>query len=236
MRKIVSTLLIFGCIFLAAGYAFAATEFTAEVSFTSGGEVSFDAVLKNRADDSSATAITWDASDISIGSSSIEWKAATVYAVMTSTVTKAAGKVYIYQNNKSTSTAVKYQATSPRYEESNQIYSGLVKANSGGGDGNFAPMTFLVSTVTVTTPDISPVVSEYGKRYFIDQDNSNFSKSDYCTVVDSEGYINAVDGSGNAQHLAKQTTGYMYFGAGFQNVIAGTSYGTNNIKFEIVTE
>lgn len=236
MKKILSLLLLFGCIVLMSNSVFAATEFTAEVSFTSGGEVSFDAVLKKRADNTSATAITWDAGDISIGSSSVEWKAATVYAVLTSTITKASGKVYLYQNNKSTSTAVKYQATTPRYETTNQIYSGLVKGNSGGGDGNYAPMTFMVSTVTVATPDINPVTSEYGKRYFIDQSNSNFVKDDYCTVVDSQGYINAVDGSGNAQHLAKQTEGYIYFGAGFQNIIAGTSYGTNNIKFEIVTE
>lgn len=236
MKKIVSLLLVFGCAFLLSSSLFAATEFTAEVSFTSGGEVSFDAVLKNRTGNTSATAITWNASDITIGTSDVQWKASTVYAVLTSTITKAVGKVYLYQNNKSTTTAAKYQATNPRHETTNQIYSGLVKANSAGGDGNFAPMTFLVSTVTVTTPDISPVISEYGKRYFIDQDNSNFAKSGYCTVVDADGYINAVDGSGNVQHLAKQTTGYMYFGAGFQNVLAGTSYGTNNIKFEIVTE
>ena len=55
-----------------SSYAFAAKDFTAEVSF-SGGEVSFEAAL------SSGSGLAWNPGDITLGSSEPQWAKATNY-------------------------------------------------------------------------------------------------------------------------------------------------------------
>lgn len=237
MKKFMSLAVALVATAMLSSSVFAATDFTASVSF-SGGDVTFDASL------SSGTSLTWNANDIYKGQSTAQWKAATACIQMTKTITKASGKVYFYSDNTAaagTSGSVAYVATSSKTAGGGVFtYNGLVKGGSGGGETGFTPMSFKVSTVTIASPMIDPTAaSHYGTRYMIDAHDSNFTKDGYCMVANANGYVEDV-GAGNNPNViegsASVSTGYLYIGAGFVNVMGGDSYGSNHIKFEVVEE
>lgn len=225
--------------------AFAATEFTAAVSFTNGEEVAFDATL------SAGTQLTWDAADINYTQTTDQWKPATAYIIMKSTITKAGGKVFFYQDNKSAASTSKYIAVSSRTEtEVGSIvllkkFNGLVKGGSKGGENGYLPMSFKVSTCTLTNP--SMVAGVYGTRYLTDKSDTQlnaaktaavaWSTSTYSQVAGAYGFVEDVLKTGEPGYIqGVNTTGYLYVGANFKNVISGESYGSDKIKFEIINE
>lgn len=246
-------LLALACVVLFSSAAFAATEFTAAVTF-SGGTVSFDASLQT------GSQLTWDTTKINIAQSTVQWKPATAYIQMTKTITKAGGKVYFYQDNTAAkgSGDEKYVAVSSRTErESDKTgkiieidlkkFNGLVKGGSKGGETGFTPMSFKISTVTLATPDMTGGI--YGTRYLTDKSDTKLNKEKtaavpwekdgYCTVADANGFIADVNEDGVPEAIegsSSVSTGYMYIGAGFKNVMGGDSYGSNHLKFEVVEE
>ncbi len=240
MRKIVS--LVLAAVFFLGNTAFATTtEFTAAVTFR-GGIVTFDATL------STGSSITWNDASVDLGSATTQWVNATTVINMEKTITKNTGYVYIYQNNKDAAGPgdAKYVATTPRTNKGNKkVYNGLVKGNSNGGENGYMPMTFKISTYTLTSPDLDPrdpndsSKTKYGVRYLTDQNDDGFGKNGYTMVANSSGYIEDVDASENPnviENSATVSTGYMYIGAGFTNVVGGDSYGSNHIIFETVGE
>ncbi|MDD2523754.1 MAG: hypothetical protein PHG84_04270 [Endomicrobiaceae bacterium] len=254
MKKTVSLLLFFGFVFLLSSSLFAASTLitkTAEVSFT-GGEVSFSADLfYTTATATSASKISWDASTITLDSPNVDWQIANVYAVLHSTITTVVGnaKVYMYQDNKNA--VGNYVATSSRTEGTESLpiakYNGLVKSGSGGGENGYLAMSYRISTTTldVSTYIIDPETTveeiQYKNRYITDKSDGNYEVGAYSLVSDYNGFVvnvsSAVPPTPN-YILPKNTnnTAYMYFGAGFKNIYAGTSYGTDKLIFELVTE
>ena len=223
------------------------TEFTAEVSFAGLGSVEFDVVLKNVADNSTATKITWDPEGINFGNTGMEnlqWKAANVYAEMTKNITSSQGVVYIYQDNKSTVGNAIYVATTPRVvggteSSPENAYNGLVKGGSNGGQLAYLPVTFKTSTVTVASPDtIMNAPGEYGQRYLTDISDTGWVKDDYRIVANAEGFSEDVGEYGlyPITGSSSVTTGYMYFSAGFHDVYGGNTFGSNHIIFEVISE
>ena len=225
--------------------AFAATNFTASADFSSiEGSVSFDVVLKNVSNNASATNISWTVDADYVGNTGDNnWKAANVYAEMTKTITKAGGAVYLFQNNKTTDGNADYRATEPRFNEGDvKVYSGLVKAGSGGGAGgdgyitmSFRPSAELVSDPSTLNFQPEKVISgnpDYVVKFFTDQSDDGFSDAaneTYRTIADENGYV----GLGNTKNVEKA---YMYFGGNFVNVMGGTKYGSNHVIFKTSVE
>jgi len=269
MKKFLILLLVFASTILLSSSIFAdPTEFTAEVSFAGLGSVDFSVVLKNVGTNSPATKITWDPSGINFGNAgteNLQWKAANVYAEMTKNITSAAGKVYIYQNNKSSEGNASYVAVNPRYEakldDNGDIvykqgstepvtlekYNGLVKGSSNGGQFAYLPMTFKTSTVTVSSPDtfiVPPSAGDafWGTRYLSDMSDEEWVKGDYQTVANAEGFSADIAEEDGVRFLApiegsaSVSTGYMYFSAGFHDVYGGNTFGSNHIIFEMLSE
>lgn len=208
-------------------------DFTASVTFT-GGETTFDASLQT------GTSLTWDTTTITLNSSTDQWKPATAYISMTKTISQRNGVVYMYQDNKAdagTSGDAKYKAVNPRTEDTGTKYNGLVKGGSEGGENGYLPMSFKISTYTLTTPDMKG--GAYGTRYITDTNDQSWVKDGYKLVASANGYIADVDGAGNPEAIVgsdKVSQGYMYIGANFLNIMSGDSFGSNHIKFEVVSE
>lgn len=261
MKKFLTLLLVLASTILLSSTIFAAppvtTDFSAEVSFAGLGSVEFDVTLKNVADNSPATKITWDPAGITFGTSdmnNLQWKAANVYAEMTKNITSSAGVVYIYQNNTSNVGNAVYVATTPRVEGGTPSdplnrFNGLVKGGSNGGQFAYLPMTFRTSTVTVASPDtimVSPNAGPqafWGQRYLTDISDTGWVKDDgYKTVANAEGYSADIGEEGGVSFLAPiegsgtLSKGYMYFSAGFHHVYGGDTFGSNHIIFEVISE
>lgn len=248
MKKAVVLVAAFVCTVLFASSSFAALTTitkTAEVTF-SGGAVEFSATLLTLASSTATAKISWDTASIPLDSSTTTWKVANAYALLSSTITSASGKVYMYQDNKSATG--NYVAVSSRTEQESGInyakYNGLVKSGSGGGEKGYLSMSFITvpSTVTLTTAyDIEPKETgdnAYKNRYITDKSDENYSSgSAYTLIVDGNGYvINTNESNEPNYYPVKTTDGKMYFGAGFKEILGGTSYGTDKIIFQIVTE
>ncbi len=251
MKKFLTLLLVLASTILLSSTIFAAppvtTDFSAEVSFAGLGSVEFDVTLKNVADNSPATKITWDPAGINFGNpgmDNLQWKAANVYAEMTKNITSSQGVVYIYQDNKSTVGNAVYVATAPRVTGGTQsspevAYNGLVKGGSNGGQFAYLPVTFKTSTVTVASPDtIMNAPGEYGQRYLTDVSDTGWVKDVYRTVANAEGFSEDVGEYGlyPITGSSSVSTGYMYFSAGFHDVYGGNTFGSNHIIFEVISE
>lgn len=225
MKKVVSLVLAFAFVASIGTQSFAANtkkEFTASVSF-SGGTVTFNATYSG-----SGTALTWDTTGITLGSSSNQWKTANGFFTLTKTISVANGTVTVYQNNKGTGTAA-YVATTGKTVDTqgHKNFNGLVKGGSGGGEEGYRDLAFVVLAAQ-GTPDWSKLTTESADyRYMIDQSNYDFSSAhkDYDLIANKDGY------KGIANSASTQTA-YMYVGANFKNVLGGESYGTNHIVFE----
>ncbi len=254
MKKFLS--LVVAALFVSSS-AFAAKDFTASADFSNiAGSVTFDAVLKAVSNDATASAIGWSVDTSYVGNTGDNnWKAANVYAEMTKTITKAGGAVYLFQDNKASASgaAADYVAAEPRFNEGDvKVYSGLVKAGSGGGAGGdgYVVMSFKPSTTKLTSSQLTsfnlqpekegvveptqdnPKGKDYVAKFFSDQSDDGFSSATsltYRTIADENGYV----GLENTKNVEKA---YMYFGGNFVNVMGGTKYGSNHIIFKTSVE
>ncbi len=242
MKKVFSLLAVLAVtVFMASSvWALTSTTVTSVANFSSAGTVEFTFELKNVDGDGTATAINWPISSIPLNVTNTAWTTATTYAVIGATVTKSNGAIYMYQDNKNDQSA--YQATSPRVEGDNDIYSGLVNVATHGGSMDirgYVPMCYQLTT-TKTAPSFGTNPEGVtGGRYFIDKGNTNFaSQTNYITIANAGGLVGGVTApsqGGACYNLdGNPMSGYMYFGGLFQKVLGGDTFGTDQIK--IVTE
>lgn len=243
MKKFFSLLAVLALVGMASSAVWAAptTEatHTALASF-SGGTIAFSADLYNwnsTYTGTTATNITFDTTGITLGSSTEQFKCASVYALIQSTITAANGKVWVYQDNQNNSDD-KYKVASdkPRHDGTKTLFSGLVKANSSGGDGNFAPLEAYYKKLSEAKTDITTLPTSfpsgeyaYGIYWFVDVHDSTYvPKDSYMLVSTAAGnYVGTADG---VRHYVNEPV-VMFFGAYFTNVLGGDSYGTNSITF-----
>jgi len=240
MKKILSLLVVLACVVMFGSAVYASTDtvktINASADFASSGEVYISFNLKNLADDSTATAIAWNPSAVTLNSGTETWKTAQQYAVMVASVTKTTGAIYIYQDNKSNSTD--YVATNPRTnQDGTKAFSGLVRKGSGGGESRgYIPLSYTMSATKL------PSSYEYNTeastaRYLTDKSDlkSDGSTSNlnvaYTTIANINGFVGGVTGETGTYALTGVTgdTAYMYFGAGFKDVQGGDTYKTEQI-------
>lgn len=241
MRKILSLLVVMACVAMFSSAVFASTTtfktVNATANFASSGDVYVSFDLKNVVGDTTATEIAWDVSSVQLGTTTLQWKTASTYAVLTSSVTIAGGAVYMYQDN--TQAASPYTATTPRTSgtANDKVYSGLVRSGSGGGEvRGYIPLSYTMS-VSKLSSGYEYVVSSGTARYFVDKEDkasdgiTSAFDSRYATLTNTDGIIANVDGSGVPYALEGVSghTAYMYFGAGFSNILGGDVYGTTKI-------
>lgn len=244
MKKILSLLVVMTCaaIFSSAVFASTTTAKTvnATASFASSGDVYVSFDLKNISDGSTATEIAWDVLSVELGTSTIQWKTASTYAVLTSSVTTVGGAVYMYQDN--TQAASPYTATTPRTlgaeDHNRKVYNGLVRSGSNGGETRgYIPLNYTMSA-TPSAPssyDIKGLTPT--TRFFVDKADKESDgttsafDSRYATITNADGIIANVNEGGFPYALEGVTdhTAYIYFGAGFANVLGGDVYGTTKI-------
>ena len=236
MKKIVGLFLVLAITAFVSSSVFAAVDKTYKavaVFSSSVGEVSFDMVLKYIDGDASASAIDWDVENIPLNVTATNWTTSTVYGIVTSTVTTVGGAVYMYQDNKN---GTDYIAVSSRTAwdgttELGAVYSGMVNKDLQGGDyRGYIPMVYY-STTTKATPNFGEDPETVpGTKYFIDKSDYNFAQqTNYITVANTGGLVGGVDANGNCWNIGS-STGYMYFGGLFSNVLAGDDYGTDKIR------
>lgn len=245
MKKFVSFLAVLAlALVCGGGSVFAAPQVegslkTAIASFT-GGTISFSADLYNwnsTYTGATATNITWTTDGITLGSSTEQFKCADVYALIQSTITAASGKVWVYQDNQNNSdTKYKVASDKPRHDSQKTLFSGLVRGNSGGGDGNFAPLQAYYKKLSEAKTSITSLPESfpsgqyaYGIYWFVDVNDSTYvAKDPYMLVSTADGnYTGTADG---VRHYTHEPV-VMFFGAYFTNVLGGDSYGTNSITF-----
>ncbi|MFA7073924.1 MAG: hypothetical protein WC234_01905 [Endomicrobiaceae bacterium] len=243
MKKVLSLLVVMACMVFFSSMAFASTDtvktINASANFASSGEVYISFDLKNLADDSTATAITWDPTAVTLNSGTETWKTAQQYAVMVASVTKTSGAVYMYQDNKSNS--ADYVATNPRTnQDGTKAFSGLVRKGSGGGEREgtrgYVPLSYTMSASKLSS-SYEYVVSSGTARYFSDKSDlksdgstSNLNTA-YITIANINGFVAGVTGETGTYALSGVTddTAYMYFGGGFRDIQGGDIYQTENI-------
>lgn len=179
----------------------------------------------------STDAIWWDPSGIELKKAQEQWKTAESYCLISSTITTEGAKVYVYTDNQNNSDI--YIATAPSLGN----YRGLVKANSKGGEGNFAPVNCLYCSTTTATSnykDNKPtiVASQIDARILFDCGDTGFDaafKDTNCIVADDNG--NYASSGGDIVDGRVNEDVVMFFGAGFTNVKGGQKYGTTKITF-----
>ena len=256
MKKVLSLAVALVATVMLSSSVWAANNFTATVSFADiHGQVTLEAVLKKVSDNTTITSgsFGWDNVDETfVGNPGpYNFKVANAYVQMTKTITQAGGAAYLFQDNKSTSGTVDYVAVNPRHEGEQgeiEVYSGLVRGGSQGGENGYVAMTFRPSKEIVADPSTmnfqpekpgvvppttdNPDGKDYVVKWFLDQSNSNFGTADnltYRTIANENGYV----GLDNTKTTA---TAYMYFAGNFVGVAGETTYGTNHIIFKTSVE
>jgi len=262
MKKVVSLLAV---LFLFAGLSFAAereighSTYTAKVQFA--GEALFNFQLKNISGSGTPSEISWDSSAIALGEQDeTQWVSAKEYAVISATATKAGFSVYMYQTNKQSSN---YKAVTPRKNYkgttvTSQVYSGLVEKSKGE---KYVPIAYsMVSSPNDPGFDGEVKVSTAGGNYRADRyltdeadldaagTGSSFDKQ-YTNIAGSYGlnkaYVGgpvfgAYDKDGNIAPWGNGKDGkgvaYIFFYGGFNNIVGGEEYGTDQLHVIQITE
>jgi hypothetical protein len=197
--------------------------------------------IKNILDGSTTSWIYWNASSITLGSTS--WRAADAYVVLYSTITNSNGGVQIYTDNKSNDASAVYTGA--------QNPVGLIAVEDTTEPP--LPMCWRIVDSTTTTLTIKELIvsttgylysNELGSSYHCflwmeDRNTSGFQYgADYVTAksgrLDNSGNSPCIqDAEGQWDHALSPD--YIYFGADFTNARSPRTYRTN-IRIETFTE
>lgn len=212
-------------------------------TFADSGTIEFSADLYtwtgNYDTRTSTTQITWTTTGITLGSSSVQWKNADVYCLVSSTITTKGGVVYIYTDNKNNSAPYTAQTSQSNY------FNGLIRADSNGGAAkNFAPIKCWYSALSTAKTDYNtaqPVINDSSPSYNTRNlnDIGTVSPAEY-PFVPAQNVMSNKDGN----FVGTPASGYdfttedvvIFFGAGFTNVLGGDSFGTTTINFSTIAE
>jgi hypothetical protein len=270
-KKIFLLLLISFMVSTSASYVFATSTINA----------SFDLYEINDDEIKLAENIDWDADTILKNKN--KWHTATVYAKVTAEYIDDGDNVspilMILQSNNQGSKPEDqaYKATNPRTGQSMygkkgddgegyDLYSGLVKENSGGGANNFIPMAWHISNFVYSKDASFSIFSnpetDAQTRYLIDEWDSIIPRDsdteemleispalmNYVTIRDKNGFI-YTDGDPTEYTTQEQAdqhchilenvtdnTAYIYFGGQFANAQPGASFGTTRILIQVIPE
>jgi len=219
---------------------------TATVTFdASAGTFTWNVSLKNVGTGTNAQQILWSTNSITIGTT--RWADASVYAVLTSTLTRGDRKIQLYTRN--------HQNTNNYlFVGSTLASAGLVKQVAGNAGSNITlPFAFRIfdSTVTVNANQGAASVKVHpysaiptpngyydGGMYMTDayagDFNTDANKMAYRTILSQAGF--RYGGDPSEMGGAPTGTFYIYFGADFGKAMGGSTYGTNTVTFHGMTE
>jgi len=241
MKKVLSLLLVLGCVVLFSQIASAAIKGTYTATADVSGSFLFTPSLVLTSDyTTGAGTITWSGITGAYASAD-NWKTADVAIKIGVTNQKAGTTVQLYQDNNNISNGV-YQSTIPYYlAGGSTTHAGLVRANSYGGIQRFT-MGNIVSTQTLVT--VNPQLANYAGGFFmkdkqdkgIDGTSSFVADAPYYTILSDQGYLSYITagGAGGFTPFSSGTL-YIHFGANFRDAIAGV-YGTKTITLEAINE
>ncbi|MDD5022082.1 MAG: hypothetical protein PHR82_08170 [Endomicrobiaceae bacterium] len=237
MKKVLSLLLVLGCVVLFSQIASAAIKgtYTAEVNVS--GSFSFEPSLVLTSNYTTAAGtITWSSWGDAYASTD-NWQTASVAVKVAVTNQKAGTTVQLYQDNTNVSNGV-YQSSIPYYLAGGSItHAGLVKANSGGGNSRFT-LGYKVTASTTPVVTVVPLELDQTNGLFMkDKSDTGFvSDSAYYTILSDQGFLSYIQESG-AGGFTPFTSGtlYIHFGANFRDATAGV-YGTKSVTLESFNE
>lgn len=231
MKKFISLLAVLALVTVVSSTSFAAVDLTTQsvADFSGQGQITLTFVLKKISDNSEVSSIQWDIASIPLKTVTENYTTSTVYAELSSNVTKANGAIYMYQNNKADGT---YKANTGRTDGAKTVYNGMVNTATHGGEvRGFLPMVYQITTTKATPTFGANPQSVEGTRYFNDQDDTGFaSNMNYVTIANVGGLVKGINNDGCYNFPNGETSGYMYFGAQFSNIYGGDVWGTDKIK------
>lgn len=214
---------------------------SAVATITASGTVEFSATLykftgqasQYSAPQSTGT-ISWDTSDVHIATEPGDWKTSQAYCLLKSTITNAGAKVVVYQDNLHNDTA--YVATN---DDGYGHRAGLVKANSGGGYGNFLDFQYYIcelSSATASWVTTQPNFQRQAPDYYDPYASRGFFNKGDEGIEDSKITIATTSGIWHGNSDYSKTDHVMFFATTFKNVLSGESYGTQKIIFNTQVE
>lgn len=232
MKKVLSLLLVLGCVVLFSQIASAAIKGTYTAQVDVSGSFSFVPSLVATSNYTTTVGtVTW--SDYSGAFASVDnWKNASAAIKIAVTNQKAGVTVQLYQDN--ANNAAGYQNTIG-YDlgGGSKSYSGLIRQNSSGAQ-RFV-MGMRVSTTTAVT--VAPIPeNQTGGFFLIDKSDWNFATTaPYYTILSDQGYLTYMNGTAGGFEPFTSGTLYIHFGANFRDAFAG-NYATQTITLESFNE
>ena len=237
MKKVLSLLLVLGCVVLFSQIASAAIKGTYTAEVTVGGTFSFVPELKLTSDYSTdATKITW--SGVTGAFESLDnWKNADVAIVVDVTNEKVGTTVQLYQDNANNDAGYK-NTIGYDLGGGSKSYSGLIRQTSDGAQRFVMGMKVSSLTATgYTTVAPNDLNQEYG-FYMKDKSDWNYASTPfYYTILTDQGFLVGISEEGDPQFalLSSGTPLYIHFGANFRDAAAG-NYATQTVTLESFNE
>lgn len=176
--------------------------------------------------------IQFDTSKVLVGTTTASFAPGTVFARVTSNLTKQKASTTLYMFTRNSTTAGDYKA---KYSD-NTKYTGLIRKGNtttyAAGDNAPIEMHFAKVSVAPTTypTSMSQDADAYGDKYLADRAASDFT-TDNATIGKSgvTGGIWTGNAAGDVKHYTAEDV-IVFFGARFDNVFAGDEYGTECIN------
>lgn len=197
-----------------------------------------------------ATAINFDAADVTLGTVNVSSSVSKDYALIHSNLNQQPANtvVYVYTNNKSTATTNTFVAVS---SGTSTGFNGLVRKGQSSTyvDGDYAPI--ITKCVTVSSANINfntaagPKAATFlnndqyeGDRWLADKSTAGFVNSENIIGKGGVGggiYIGNHNPATNPNWYSAEDV-VMFFKANFNSVNGGDEYGTDTITFNTVVE
>ncbi len=232
MKKVLSLLLVLGCVVLFSQIASAAIKgtYTAQVVVADGSFIFTPSLVLTSNYSTAAGTITWSGVTNAFASAD-NWKNADVAVKITVTNQKAGTTVQLYQDNANNAAGYK-NTIGYDLGGGSKSYAGLIRQNSNGAQ-RFVLGMRVSSTTAGASVAVAPIpANQTGGFYMKDKSDTGFvADAGYYTILKDVGYITAFD---SYQPFTSGTL-YISFGANFRDALAA-SYATQTITLESFNE
>ncbi|GAB1402763.1 hypothetical protein MASR1M68_16740 [Elusimicrobiota bacterium] len=232
MKKVLSLVLVLGCVVLFSQIASAAIKGTYTAQVDVSGSFSFVPSLVATSNYTTTVGtITW--SDYSGAFASVDnWKNASAAIKIAVTNQKAGVTVQLYQDNANNATGYK-NTIGYDLGGGSKSYAGLIRQNSSGAQRFVLGMK--VSTTTAVT--VAPVPENQTGGFFLkDKSDTGFvADAAYYTILSDQGFLTYMNGTAGGFEPFTSGTLYIHFGANFRDAFAG-NYATQTITLESFNE
>ena len=258
MRKLISLVLAVCAVAVCSSFSFASftssitrSTYTASISITTGGTVTFSALLKNISDGSAATSITW--SGVSVGST--KWKQSDVYLELHTTTTLVGSALQIYTDNTAADASPKYLGQPSQRDPSGLVGSSTTVYVPTLSSTSLSMCWRVQPSTTQAAQTINQGTAGFPYRlwettggsgfpcyiWMKDKATVNITGSNTTNFVNGDDYdivVDSVRGIQQAEYtwLAATSPCYIYFGANFTSAVSPAKYSTTTLRLEAFNE